>query len=308
MICLFHRTDFDGKCAGAIVKYRFPECKLYGIDYADIFDLEKIEPNEEVIMVDFTLEKPGDMISLAKKCSTFTWIDHHDTCASIEEQIKAEDGLLVPLGIRQISKNAYDPEGSIPDNRISACELTWKFFFPERRLPYAVWLLGRYDVWNNNHPRWESEILPFQYGMRLNSAHPADQDFWEPYFKTDETCLLIIDTLIAGRAALKYDEQLSERIAKGMWFPIEFDGLKFQAINRSHANSHAAKSIWNPEEFDGIMYFCKGKSTWRITMFTDKEGVNLFPTAKKYGGGGHKQACGFTTNKIMETIPQLIEF
>ena len=304
MICVFHRTDFDGKCAGAIVKHRFPDCEMYGIDYADEFDFNRTT-GHDVIMVDFSLENENQTRILALTSRNLTWIDHHKTSLGIEEKFDLKN---VP-GIRQVSTNPKDPKGENSSNRISGCELTWKYFFPDRLLPYTVHLLGRYDIWDkSNLMIWNQEILPFQYGMRLKHAEPDDQEFWKPHFTTDETSLLIHDTIKEGKAALAYDENLSERISKGLWFPIEFEGFKFQAINRSHANSHSAKSIWNPEEYDAIMYFCRGPNVWRITMFTDKQGIDLTPVAKKFGGGGHSQACGFTTDDIMCTIPQLIEF
>lgn len=309
MICIFHKTDYDGKCAGAIVKHRFPETKLYGMDYADKFDLTRIDYGEEVIMVDFTLEKSGEMIKLAEHCGKFTWIDHHKTCKHIEEEFEKHESLILPEGIRQVSINVNDPEGTDSYYRISACELAWQHFYPGRTMPYAVWLLGRYDIWDkSNKDAWEKDILPFQYGMRLEYGHPEEQEFWEPFFRTTENSALIKEVIYAGNAALSYDENLSARIAKSLWFPIEFKGFKFQAINRSHANSLSAKAVWDSENFDAVMYFCKGPSTWRITMFTDKTGIDLFPLAKEMGGGGHSQACGFTTENIMETIPQLIEF
>jgi oligoribonuclease NrnB/cAMP/cGMP phosphodiesterase (DHH superfamily) len=304
---MFHRTDFDGKCAGAIVKYKFPECRLYGIDYADKFDLEKIEPNEEVIMVDFTLEKLGDMESLYEHCGEFTWIDHHKTCKPIEERL-AKRGMINVKGIRQVTINTKDPNGEKSEFRISASELTWQHFYPDRKIPLSVYLLGRYDIWDkSNTDIWENKILPFQYGMRLYSAHPEDQEFWIPHFKTDEHSQIVTDMIFKGKTVLEYDKQFSARVAK-LWFPIEFKGLKFQAINRSHGNSLSAESIWDPENYDAVMYFCKGPNTWRITMFTDKEGIDLYPLAKSLGGGGHSQACGFTADNIMKTIPQLIEF
>jgi oligoribonuclease NrnB/cAMP/cGMP phosphodiesterase (DHH superfamily) len=304
LICIYHRTDFDGKCAGAIVKHKFPHCKLYPLDYADPFDLERIEKGEEVIMVDFTLEKDGDMENLIDRCGNLVWIDHHRTAIALQEKLGVKD---FP-GIRQVSTDLNDLEGKEKSNRISGCELTWMYFYPERKLPYSVYLLGRYDIWEDSHLLWKTHILPFQYGMRLQHAEPDEQKFWISHFRSDEKSEVVQEMIFAGNAALAYDENLSERIAKGLWFPIEFEGFKFQAINRSHANSHSAKSIWNPEEFDAIMYFCRGPHTWRITMFTSKPGIDLYPLAKKLGGGGHSQACGFTVNNIMEVLPQLIEF
>ena len=313
MICIFHRTDYDGKCAGAIVKHKFPDIRFYGIDYADNFDVEQIAENEDVIMVDFTLQGAEEMHKLINRCGELVWIDHHKTCKPIEAELVASESLLkgnaIPIsGIRKVSINPNDPEGTEPYERISACELTWQYFFPERSMPYAVWLLGRYDIWDkSDKTNWENHILPCQYGMRLEHGHPEDQEFWSPYFQTTEQSPIIIDTTFRGKAALAYDDNLSARMA-GLWFPIEFKGLKFQAINRSHGNSHSAKAVWDSENYDGIMYFCKGPHTWRITMFTDKEGIDLYPLAKSMGGGGHSQACGFKTNNIMRDLPQLIEF
>ena len=34
-VCLYHRSDLDGHCSGAIVKYFIPEAKLIGIEYGD---------------------------------------------------------------------------------------------------------------------------------------------------------------------------------------------------------------------------------------------------------------------------------
>lgn len=38
MYCFYHSKDLDGKCSGAIVKYKFPDCNMIGIDYGDKFD------------------------------------------------------------------------------------------------------------------------------------------------------------------------------------------------------------------------------------------------------------------------------
>lgn len=304
MICMYHRIDFDGKCAGAIVRQRYPDCELYGIDYGDVFDVERIK-GQDVIIVDYTLEKNNEMEILDQESRMLIWIDHHKTALTIEKQFDLEH---IP-GIRQVSSNPEDPMGNINSNRISGCELTWRYLYPERRLPYTVYLLGRYDIWDQSDKKfWDETILPYQYGMRLQHAEPNDRNFWEPHLRSNENDQIVKDILFSGKAALAYDENLSERIAKGIWFPIEFEGFKFQVINRSHANSHCAKSIWNPDEYDAIMYFSRGPKIWKISMFTDKEGIDLYPLAKKLGGGGHSQACGFTATDIMKTIPQLIEF
>ena len=53
-ICFYHSADFDGHCSGALVKMRYPECRLYGFNYGDKFPWEKIV-GKDVIMVDLSL-------------------------------------------------------------------------------------------------------------------------------------------------------------------------------------------------------------------------------------------------------------
>jgi len=287
MKCIFHSIDYDGKCSGAIVYNKFPNCELYPIDYVDKFDFDRIEQGEQVIMVDFTLETSDQMLELAT-LSDLIWIDHHTTAIEIESQ----NGLKDVKGVRK--------EG------IGACELVWQMFWPTKRVPYGVYLLSRYDVWQTESTMWKESILPFQYGMRLHDGWPDNTNFWEPIFEAKEDDELITQIIMEGQAAQAYEDNLSMRIAKGLWFPIEFEDLKFQVINRSHANSLSAQSIWNPDEYNGIMYFSRGPNNWKIAMFTDREDSNILDIAIKHGGGGHKMACGFTTKDIVNDIPQLI--
>jgi oligoribonuclease NrnB/cAMP/cGMP phosphodiesterase (DHH superfamily) len=141
MKCFYHSSDLDGICSAAIVKYRYPECELIAIDYDynhHIFD--SVSVGETVFMVDFSAL--SEHMRYLKYHTDFIWIDHHKT--AIEKCSKLE-----PIaGIREIGK--------------AACELTWEYLFPNKTMPEAVRLLGRYDVWDHSDPN----TLPWQYGMR----------------------------------------------------------------------------------------------------------------------------------------------
>ena len=52
MKCFYHSSDLDGHCSGAIVKARFPECEMIGINYGQPFPWGDIEEGEIVYMVD----------------------------------------------------------------------------------------------------------------------------------------------------------------------------------------------------------------------------------------------------------------
>jgi oligoribonuclease NrnB/cAMP/cGMP phosphodiesterase (DHH superfamily) len=178
-ICFYHKADLDGVCSAAIVKHFVPECELYGIDYGDEFPWDKVDTTKSgglaaraVYMVDFSLPCEG-MVYLAE-VSNLTWLDHHKTA------LKANAGLRA-RGMRDTTR--------------AACELAWAWMslFPDPEkmtdsytfeefdgdLPEAVRLLGRYDVWDKDHPQWESRILPFQYGMRAQEgAYDPESELW----------------------------------------------------------------------------------------------------------------------------------
>lgn len=194
-ICFYHKADLDGVCSAAIVKHFVPECELYGIDYGDEFPWDLVRPGPEadtdplwmhlfkpengykcgdnwetltvkkrtVYMVDFSLPYEG-MVRLAE-VSNLTWLDHHKTALEANAGLRAR-------GMRDTTR--------------AACELAWAWMslFPDPEkmpdsytfeefdgdLPEAVRLLGRYDVWDKDHPEWESRILPFQYAIRSEEA------------------------------------------------------------------------------------------------------------------------------------------
>ena len=63
-ICLYHRSDLDGKCSGAIVKRHIPGTEMIGIDYGDKIPWKDLE-GAHVYLVDFSLQPWTDMIRLA---------------------------------------------------------------------------------------------------------------------------------------------------------------------------------------------------------------------------------------------------
>ena len=79
MKCFYHRSDLDGVCSGAIVKYKYPECEMIGVDYGDDFEklTSMIEMEEVIFIVDFSFDVEL-MKSLIMEYNLI-WIDHHQT-------------------------------------------------------------------------------------------------------------------------------------------------------------------------------------------------------------------------------------
>lgn len=274
MKCFYHSADLDGHCSGAIVKRRYPDCDLIGINYGDEFPWDKIYDKEEVWMVDFSLQPFMRMIDLYDRSHLF-WIDHHKS--AIED---AEDANLPIGGIRNAGK--------------AACELTWEYIYGTEP-PDAVKWLGRYDVWDHTDPN----VLPFQYGCRMRETLPENPDgmnFWHWLFGLNTAAEKILEE---GAIALEYQKQSNEKMARARSFEATMDGLRLIVCNASLVNSQLFDSVYNPVRHDAMMTFCMLPSgRWTVSLYSTKKEVDVGVIAKAHGGGGHKGAAGFQCDDL----------
>lgn len=286
MKCFYHSADLDGHCSGAIVKFKFPECELFPINYGHDFPWEAISnPLEKVYMVDFALQPFSDMIKLNSICR-LTWIDHHKT--AIDDAVQS--GIDID-GVRI--------EGQ------SGCELTWDYLFNSKR-PLVVSLLGRYDVWDHS----DEATLPFQYGMRLKTTFPEkSMKMWRRLFNGHDD----IDIIENGRLIIEYESNTNEKFCKSYSFATmmpdsksDDEGnppnmLRAVCVNKGFTNSKVFDSIWNSEEYDIMITFCRlplPKRKWTVSLYSDKNNVDCGTIAKSFGGGGHKGAAGFQCDEL----------
>lgn len=263
--CFYHNADLDGQCAGASVKNFLRDAELIGINYGDEFPWETIKPEDNVIMVDFSLQPFSDMQRLNKSCNLL-WIDHHKS--AIEECIYSEEMFW---GIHR--------------NGIGACALVWEWF--EHSVPLAVRLLAEYDVWNHKDP----STLPFQWGMRMMDTKPENEVLWHSLFEAGQTEL---DPIIrTGETLLRYQAQENEKYIKSAAFETELDGLKCIAVNKMLTNSQLFDSVWDAEKYHAMLTFGYRKGKWTVSLYSTKQDVDVSTIAKIRGGGGHKGAAGF---------------
>lgn len=161
---IFYHNDMDGKCSAAIVYNHIFEnwtvkpndLELIEIDYKDSFPFKKIVQNEQIIIVDYSLESLDDWNRLLNITQNIDWIDHHKTA------IKQFDKFGLK-GIRQSGK--------------AACLLTWEYYKHYEKtndeIPMTVKYLADYEY------EFEFGELTdyFQLGIRVEDTHPASKNW-----------------------------------------------------------------------------------------------------------------------------------
>lgn len=276
MKCFFHKVDLDGVCSAAIVKHKFPECKLIGIDYGEAFPWDSIEYDETVYMVDFALQPFEQMLKLNDICS-LNWIDHH--ASAIKEYYKV--GKLI--------------EGVVVEGQ-AGCELTWQYLFPDTHIPKAVTYLGRYDVWDLSSPNY----INFQYGMRseLDVMNP-EATIWERVLSTHYLVNALDITVEKGEAICSYIFNDFKAYALKHAHEVQFEGMLCIAINRGCASSQLFESVYDKNKHKIMIPYCKlPDGRWTISLYTTHDDIDCGAIAKKYGGGGHRQAAGLQSIEL----------
>lgn len=282
MKCFYHSADLDGHCAGAIVKKVHPGCQLIGIDYGEEFPWPDVQPMETAFMVDFSLQPFGDM-ELLNHVVKLVWIDHHESAIQAAREAQDQDEPGSHIDGTQLTGQA-------------ACELCWHYFFPEKPMPMAVRLLGRYDVWDLDDPL----VMPFQMGMRAYDTNPENVGFWYDLLSLGDPGGLIPSICKQGKKVQAYMEKQFAECCRSA-FDIELDGLKCLAVNvgKPFASSQLFDSAWDPGRYDAMVAFARqGTARWTVHLYTTHN-IDLSKVARARGGGGHQKAAGF----ICEELP-----
>jgi oligoribonuclease NrnB/cAMP/cGMP phosphodiesterase (DHH superfamily) len=285
-ICFYHSADLDGHCSGAIVRRSFGrDVELIGIDYDHEFPWEKIDLETRVWMVDFSLEPIEDMVRLENECAELYWVDHHKT--AIEEAARVE---FTCPGLRVIGR--------------AGCELTWEVLRPGEHTPEAVTLLGRYDVWDLDYSK---DVLPFQYGMRLYGETRPETDFgealWFGLLGVDAVKNPVQRIIHDGRMCLGYERSTNVKLMRTCSFEVELDGLRVVAANVPMGSSQKFESVWDAEKHDAMCaFYRKGRGKWVVSLYSDKEDVDVSAVCLARGGGGHKGAAGFSCEELPRVL------
>lgn len=274
---IFHHCDPDGWSSASIVykwalENNYKDINCISINYPQSIDVDKIIKDEIVFIVDYSIS-PDNMLELLAKTSNVTWIDHHKT--AIE---KFEGFPIEILGIR--------------DTRDAACELTWKYLFPEKKIPESVKYIGDYDNWKWNYGE---DTRNFFCGIKLLNNLPMSND-WQNLLINEH----VNDIMIGGKAINEY-LKMDNRIGCIKAYEVIFEGYKCIVLNTNSKGSLTFESI-DDGSYDILItwQYVKNKLNEKIctlSLYSGKgKNIDVSLICKKYGGGGHKGASGMTLN------------
>jgi hypothetical protein len=169
--------------------------------------------------------------------------------------------------------------------------------------PIAVRMAGEYDIWDKRDPNAEV----FQFGLRSRTLDEID---WKTFLSASKnykwsddvpTYIDRISTALSDGLTLQRYQQSNDAKTMGRAFVQEFEGLNFLTLNTAQCNSLTFASKDMPGTgHDALMGFYWNGSKWIVRLYHAKHrtDIDLSQIAVKYGGGGHRGACGFSSTQL----------
>lgn len=270
-LCIYHGKCADGFTAAWAVYSRFG----HAIDFHPGVYSEPPPDvtGRDVLIVDFSYKRPvlEQMIAQAKSMLV---IDHHKTAA--------EDLAFLP------KVSYYDTDlpkaAAFFDMERSGAGLAWDFFNPDKPRPALVNYAEDRDLWRFKLPH-SREISAFTF------SHEYTFENWDALATTLEESFA---TAVAAGDAIerKHHKDVAELVA-ACKRRVVIGGVEVWAASLPYTlTSDAGHLMATGEPFAACYWDTPGGRVFSLRS-TD-EGHDVSAIAKQYGGGGHKNASGFT--------------
>lgn len=309
---IHHSADYDGIFCREIARKFLPDTQLIGWDFGDpIINI----PFGPIVVMDLPLDKPFGL-TLSKEWaewsdgkgqpldrvdwSNFTWIDHHKS--AIESHPANIPGYRIDgVAACRLAWQWFTAEarlidqGSINRDQITKYPFPLKQDFIDRKVaePLAVRLAGEYDIWDH---RDSDADIAFQFG--LDSQERLD---WNLLLLANMGEAYTRNVVDDGRVAMQCFKTRDAATLKARSFMVEFEGLKFLALNSARFNSNTFAAMDVPATgHDALIGFCWSGKGWTVSLYhaAHRKDIDLSLIAVKHGGGGHRGACGFRAAKL----------
>jgi nanoRNase/pAp phosphatase (c-di-AMP/oligoRNAs hydrolase) len=153
--------------------------------------------------------------------------------------------------------------------------------------------------------KWDDLIMPFQFGVKLEYTNPNSKsgyEFWTEmfhlYFLDKNKLEIKIQNIINdGKILRRYQKKQNESLSNFLCFDAELEGLKLIVANTPIKNAQFFDSKYDPLVHDAMLAFSWNRTEYSVSLYTTKDS-DLSEIARKFGGGGHKQAAGFSCKDI----------
>jgi oligoribonuclease NrnB/cAMP/cGMP phosphodiesterase (DHH superfamily) len=202
--------------------------------------------------------------------------------ATTKKMIEEANELLVIDHHKSAVVELHDISNTIFDMNKSGAILAWEFFHPGKEAPKFIQYITDRDLW-----KWE---LP--YSKEFSAAFDmVPYDFEE--FEKFEDDSVFDDAVKRGSYILAYSKTVVKKVCDKA-ASRKIDGKEVLVVNSSHWMSEIGARLAPDCDIAMIWYYDHNDKIIKVSLRAFHDKIDVSEVSKKYGGGGHKKAAGFT--------------
>ena len=176
----------------------------------------------------------------------------------------------------------HDIPDAIFNMEKSGAVITWEFFHPGKDAPKFIQYIEDRDLW-----KWE---LP--YSREFAAAFDMVPFEFEDFDKfVDDS--VFDDAVKRGSYILAYSKTVVKKVCDKA-ASRKIDGKDVLVVNSSHWMSEIGAKLSPDCDFALIWYYDHNDKNIKVSLRSFHDKIDVSEIAKKFGGGGHKKAGGFT--------------
>lgn len=270
-VAFYHHPCTDGSTAAWIFGEKYLGAQMVPLDYGNI-DIVTIVGQcrgHDVFFLDCSLlpEQLAQVVEVAKKVVV---IDHHKSARRHLEEFAA-----------------YGQIQLLFDETKCGAKLTWDWCHEGKEYPTVVKYVDDRDrwVWGMPHSRAISAWISCNPNLRMN-LHYIEWRLNNEFGKC----------VASGEAVLSSQQRMVENLVEGARI-VELEGHTVKCVNTCVLHSEVGEKLAELGNF-GITWFQNyaGKFVYSLRSKGD---FDVSVIAKTFGGGGHKNAAGFTLGTLI---------
>jgi len=267
-VVIHHRNCFDGVAAAWVVDQYLKRVYPGSIDVtyvpADYGDTPPDVKGKRVFIVDFSYPRPI-LEQMLLEADSLLVLDHHKTSAE---------------ALNGFAHAVFDMDRS-------GVGIAWDWFNAGVPRPWLVNCIEDRDI------HWPHKLPLTKEQMAFIATVPMKVELYQ-----ELSCHHPEEIKARGEHILKYITNYGHKAIEHAVMR-EIGGYAFWVINVSYQNcSDHLDLMMGVKQVDAAAYFfLHGNGKWQFGL-RSRGDFDVSEVAKKYGGGGHKNASGFTVDKL----------
>ena len=202
--------------------------------------------------------------------------------ATTKRMIEEAEALIVIDHHKSAMVELHDISNTLFDMSRSGAMLSWDFFHPGKEPPKFIQYIEDRDLW-----KWE---LP--YSKEFSAAFDMVLHEFEEYSKFEDDSVFD-DAVKRGSFILAYSKTVVRKVSDGAQ-PRKFQEKDVLVVNSPHWMSEIGARLAPDCDFAVIWYWDHADRMTKVSLRSFHDTIDVSELAKKFGGGGHKKAAGFS--------------